>query len=468
MQPHFKLKNALLLMALSAVYPLQSHAAAGIAQFAVGDVNVRRGQVETALNRGQQISSGDQVVTGRSGQTQIRFSDGGLVSLAPNSQFNLDKYADENKPEDGFFASLLRGGMRAITGQVGKRNRDNYRISTSTATIGIRGSAFSANYNPDGSLNVAGEQDGIVVCTNAGCVDLIVGEVVRVTGSDQLPIRTSSRSNVPPMAAREDLFLPINPAVVPVVSIPDETTSPSQQPTTQLDMAASFVSDPESSYLYDSYPRFGIGHFIGNQLYMHDDGEDSGGGYGYGGSSSSISTTSGVSNFSSIGNVAEADFIGWGYWAQGTRYGSNTLSNVHYIVGRPTASEDMPPSTGQATYSLIGGTLPTASYGGTTITGRLLSATLNVDFRSGGRVDAMINTDFIKNGVTVAVPIHEANIYRSGSIFSGNTVSGFLTGVGAAHAGIIYKLNTDSDLGVVSGAAGLSRGPITSSPNVGQ
>ncbi len=44
------------------------------------------------MSRGAQINSGDNIITGRASQTQIRFSDGGLVSLAPNSQFNIDKY----------------------------------------------------------------------------------------------------------------------------------------------------------------------------------------------------------------------------------------------------------------------------------------------------------------------------------------------------------------------------------------
>ena len=220
----FKLKNAALLMALAAIYPLHAQAATGIAQFAVGDVNVRRGATTMPLNRGAQINSGDNIITGRASQTQIRFSDGGLVSLAPNSQFNIDKYVDDNKPEeDGFFASLLRGGMRGITGLVGKRNRESYKITTTTATIGIRGSAFSANYNPDGSLNVAGEQDGIVVCTNAGCVELIVGEAVRVTDGNSLPQRTADRSNVPPLVARQDLFEPENPLFVQQVALPEQT-----------------------------------------------------------------------------------------------------------------------------------------------------------------------------------------------------------------------------------------------------
>ena len=208
----FKLKNATLLMALAAIYPVAAYSAAGVAQFAVGDVSVRRGAAAAPLAKGQSIDSGDSIVTGAAGQAQIRFSDGGLVSLSPNSQFNIDKYGDTNDGgADSFAVSFLRGSMRAITGLIGKRSRDNYKITTNTATIGIRGSALSAKINPDGTMDVAGEQDGIEVCTNAGCVGLIVGEVVRVTDSNTLPTRTSGRSNVAPLVARTDLFHTDNP-----------------------------------------------------------------------------------------------------------------------------------------------------------------------------------------------------------------------------------------------------------------
>lgn len=724
MNHHFKLKNAALLMALAAIYPLHAQAATGIAQFAVGDVNVRRGAATMPLNRGAEIRSGDNVITGRAGQTQIRFSDGGLVSLAPNSQFNIDKYVDDNQPEeDGFFASLLRGGMRAITGLVGKRNRDSYKITTTTATIGIRGSAFSANYNPDGSLNVAGEQDGIVVCTNAGCVELIVGEAVRVTDSNSLPARTAERSNVPPLVARQDLFEPENPLVVPLIQLPEQTTlvngvltgvsamfafgdgsidmyprggeHPSAGegtfvdgqlvkhvesasngpllgrvangygPTTvektsaqagtfgtvgnaedpgfagwgywdagqisyggygpfvldtegassdlnesvhyvvgrptpgdemprsgtasyvliggsaptafdgdafrvgtltgaglNVDFTASrvnayvntvfsmggnavavqisglghiegttFYSDSygdgydfgddggtfygffigtqaaragmvyqgnggsvgnvqgalvfqahgsgaafteqhhvstlfaaltEEDDLFDYYPRGrtdpsnGIGYFVGNQLYLHDDGEDSNSGY-----ANYMSTTSAVSHSGSIGNLDDPGdgFIGWGYWAKGqqTANGASTpLGGVHYLVGRPTLNDDMP-RTGSASYSMVGGTAPTASNGGVSITGRLIDASMTVDF-VGRSVEAMIKTEFQNNGSPVPVMIQGTGVYGFGAYFCGTNISGFFSGAQATRAGLIYK-DTDPALGVVSGAVGLQRTP---------
>ena len=200
-KPQFQLQNAILLMALAAAYPLSAAAAvsAGVAQFTVGEVNVRRtdGQTDT-LVKGKDIESGQAIVTGPTGRAQVKFSDGGLVSLQPNTEFKIANYVDQASPkEDRFLVDLLRGSMRAITGLIGKRNRENYKVTTQTATIGIRGSGFNAGYNPDGTLGVTTELDAIEVCTAAGCVGLTAGESVVVINNQTLPVRTNTRADVP-------------------------------------------------------------------------------------------------------------------------------------------------------------------------------------------------------------------------------------------------------------------------------
>jgi hypothetical protein len=217
MKTSFKLNNQVLLLALAAIYPLQSFGAAGVTQFASGDVSrTAAAGAAGALSKGSPIESGDTIVTGREGRAQIRFSDGGMVSLAPNSQFKLANYDDRGDPaQDHFLVDFLRGGMRALTGLIGKRNKANYKVTTTTATIGIRGSAFNAMYNPDGTLSVSTEQDAIEVCTKAGCIGLEVGESARVGGPDELPTRTDLRGSLPvPEPLRPPGIFGDNPVLV--------------------------------------------------------------------------------------------------------------------------------------------------------------------------------------------------------------------------------------------------------------
>ena len=88
-------------MALSAAYPMSAVAAtsAGTAQFAIGDVSVLQTDGRAAaLVKGQSIESGQAIVTGQNGRAQVRFSDGGLVSLQPNTEFKIRNYVDQANP----------------------------------------------------------------------------------------------------------------------------------------------------------------------------------------------------------------------------------------------------------------------------------------------------------------------------------------------------------------------------------
>ena len=92
------------------------------------------------------MQEGDTLSTEQETYARIKFADGAEVVLRPGSQLKIAAYAfDEAKPQsDNIVLSMLKGGLRAVTGLVGKRNRDAVSVSTTTATIGIRGTHFGA------------------------------------------------------------------------------------------------------------------------------------------------------------------------------------------------------------------------------------------------------------------------------------------------------------------------------------
>ena len=233
-----------LLMGMVAAWPLTGLAAAGLVQFTAGDVQLRRGETLSRLSKGSELDGGDVVLTGTEGRAQIRFSDGGLVALYPDSQFTVTRYADgAGAGEDHFVVNLLRGGMRALTGLIGKRNPANYKVFTPTAVVGIRGSAFLLAIDANGQVFVSGEQDEIEVCTQAGCVGVTAGEAVLVVSDQDLPVYTHTRALLPvpqvqtPLLAGDQLdvqgrraFVYIVPAPVPVPVPPPPETAPPPAP----------------------------------------------------------------------------------------------------------------------------------------------------------------------------------------------------------------------------------------------
>ena len=124
---------------------------AGRVTFAFGEVSIERGAQQLKARRGVILEAGDTVRTG-SGRAQLRFRDGGYMSLQPNTVFRIDEYRfnGEDAGSERSFFGLLKGGLRAITGLIGHRNRDSYRLRTPTVTIGIRGTEFGVRIDASG------------------------------------------------------------------------------------------------------------------------------------------------------------------------------------------------------------------------------------------------------------------------------------------------------------------------------
>lgn len=226
-----------LLMGMVAAWPLTGLAAAGLVQFTAGDVQLRRGDNLSRLAKGAELDGGDVVLTGTEGRAQIRFTDGGLVALYPDSQFTVTRYADgAGTGEDHFVVNLLRGGMRALTGLIGKRNPASYKVITPTAVVGIRGSAFMLAIDANGKVLVSGEQDEIEVCTQAGCVGVTAGEAVLVLSEQELPVYTHTRALLPvpelptPMLVGEQLDVQGRRAFVYIVPAPTPAPVPVAPP----------------------------------------------------------------------------------------------------------------------------------------------------------------------------------------------------------------------------------------------
>jgi hypothetical protein len=205
----FRFKNHALMMALAAAFPLTSYGAgAAKVDFAVGAVNaVSAAGAQRTINKGAELGSGESIVTGNGGRAQLRFTDGGMVSLQPESEFKVDNYhfsGKEDGEEKGFF-SLLKGGLRTITGLVGRNNKNAYKVNTSVATIGIRGTEFTIAYTGTNSLSVSTGEGMIEVCNNVGCVTIPAGSSANVSGPDTQIKRTEIKPRLDPAQPLTDV-----------------------------------------------------------------------------------------------------------------------------------------------------------------------------------------------------------------------------------------------------------------------
>lgn len=130
------------------------------------------------------VSAGDMLVTEDKTYARVRFSDTSEVTLRPGTQFQIEAYSfDRDAPEkDNIAFRMFRGALRTVTGLIGHRSgADAYKLSTDSATIGIRGTIF-----------------GVTVCLPGTCGSLAPGTYVNVI----------------------DGRVAIAPPVVPVITVP--------------------------------------------------------------------------------------------------------------------------------------------------------------------------------------------------------------------------------------------------------
>lgn len=127
--------------------------------FVIGRVAFLRGQISATdehkktrqLFTGGPLYEGDTLKTGLSSFAVLAFKDKSRITLNANSEFEIKKhYYNAKAPEtSSALMSLLKGGLRAVSGLIGKKNKDAYRMRTPVATIGIRGTGYDIQCEGD-------------------------------------------------------------------------------------------------------------------------------------------------------------------------------------------------------------------------------------------------------------------------------------------------------------------------------
>lgn len=158
------------------------------------------------------IDRGAILVTEKNTFARLKFNDASEVVLRPGSELRVDEFNyEENSPAaDSLALSMLKGGMRAVSGLIGKRNRDAVKYTTPTATIGIRGTHFGALFcnadcsdipTIDGSvpadgLHVDVAQGAIQLTNAAASIPVNMGQFGFVASGSSVPVLVSPERGV--------------------------------------------------------------------------------------------------------------------------------------------------------------------------------------------------------------------------------------------------------------------------------
>lgn len=224
---------------------------AGRVNFVVGEVTATSPEnKQRLLYKGDLVNSGDRLETGNKSRVQIRMTDGGFLALRPNSIFQIEKYSfSRDTPEQGSLVfRFLKGGMRTLSGAIGKINRANYQMTTPMATIGIRGTDYSGVLSND-ALTVTVTHGQINLANQYGNVDIPEGQTFEAR-ANQAP--TPSSTVIEPEAIESEEITENNgqPRIKPVSGAAVAVVGAEELVRPRLENYASYNQFLQAMYLF--------------------------------------------------------------------------------------------------------------------------------------------------------------------------------------------------------------------------
>ena len=186
---------------------------------------VLAGKTDRVLKRGSNVFEGDTVKTDDKSYLKIKYTDGGFMMIRPSSQIVIEKYVPLEKGEGSQITNLVKGGMRVVTGAIGKANHDNVMVKSTPATIGIRGTDWTmrvcaADCVDLAQLGVPVPSNGLYTGVNFGSIAIQNQFGILITSQGQYAYVKGPNS--------KPTKLPNAPAILAVDAIPDPTKSNSQ------------------------------------------------------------------------------------------------------------------------------------------------------------------------------------------------------------------------------------------------
>ncbi len=419
----------------------------GSITFKAGEANIVHADKSViAAEKNTKLNAGDTIAT-KEGRVQLTLIDGGKVSLQPNTIYRINKYEFSGK-EDGSefaFTELLKGGLRTVSGLIGHKNRDRYQLKTAVATIGIRGTEFTVNYN-DEVLLMTTNHGSVDVCNQGGCLNAITGQTIVVAGVGASPkpsSKAATASAAPASGNSKAVFAAEDTIVAEVAAAIDAANNPPPAglPSSGTVVALSTDSAAGEAPRPNVFQATSIVYNGNNALVSANNGN----------TELLIGSASFPATYLSAGNDG---IVAWGQADAGT-------TRYDYIVGAAPNVSALGASGLTGNYTVLASSAPylsTATGGLNTIgTANSVTGNLTANFSNG---QLGYNLIVPVTGGTAYTVIGTGNVGAAGG-FTGsganNQINGGILGANGERAGLVYVIDTITVGNTVNGGVVLTK-----------
>lgn len=145
---------------------------------AVGWRQIVREQNNIEPTMGEDVISKDDLRTGQ-GRMEVKFVDDSKLRMTEHTRIVIDNVVfDEDPSKSELAMTFAQGTARFVSGQLGTIDKENIRLKTPSASIGIRGTDFTVTVDEFGSTLVVLLPDVDGVSSGEIIVSTMTGEVV--------------------------------------------------------------------------------------------------------------------------------------------------------------------------------------------------------------------------------------------------------------------------------------------------
>lgn len=175
-------------------------------------MRLRPQQLNSPVRPGSAIHAGDRFRTGPQARLELRMRDGAVLSIGPDTDFQVDEYRFGAGGQRAFY-SMARGLVRTVSGAIGKIRHEEFQLRTPTAVMGIRGTDFSVEHSlcmpsagcddgalPGERLRVSVHEGRVAVTSAHGTIEVPEGQTLRLAGRDGVPMGNADKPAARPPA----------------------------------------------------------------------------------------------------------------------------------------------------------------------------------------------------------------------------------------------------------------------------
>lgn len=157
-----------------------------------GSAEVQRVGALILATNGMQLKEGDKILTAPKSRVQVMLEDETVVTIGASSVFGFDEFVFDGTKNSKLSMSANRGFFRSLTGKIGKLAPERFKVKTTSATIGIRGTDFSGEIFADKEIFKC-YSGAIVVMYKDGEKEIKAGEMVELRKGKAVRVKRTTK-----------------------------------------------------------------------------------------------------------------------------------------------------------------------------------------------------------------------------------------------------------------------------------